>query len=234
MEEVAVSRRSEVREGIRISLPAGLGMFPLGLAFGLLVIQAGLEWWVAPALSIAVYAGSLEFLLVSLIVVSAPLLTVAVTTLLVNFRHVFYAFTFPLKVVRNPIAKLYSAYSLTDEAFAITVAKPDGWTAWRLVSMQIALQIYWVGGGLAGVLIGSLLPAGIEGLDFALCALFITLTLDASRTKKEVPSLLLAASCYAFAAVAFPQAAMFAGLSLFVAVLFIRYVIERARGKAGA
>lgn len=226
-----VSRRSEITTGIRLSFAAGLGLFPLGIAFGLLVIQAGLPWWIAPALSIFGYAGSLELLLVGMIASATPLTTIAVTTLLVNFRHVFYAFSFPLKAVKNPVARTYSMYALTDEAFAVTAAHPHGWTSWRLVSLQIALQSYWVLGGLAGVGIGSLLPEPIEGLEFALCALFITLALDAAKTKKEVPSVILGAASYSFAIIAAPDQALFLGMLIFVLTLVVRYLCGRNRDK---
>src|SRR5699024_6133680 len=71
--EAVVLRRGEIAAGLRASLSAGLGMFPLGIAFGMLVVQAGLPWWVAPALSFTAYAGSLELLLVSMIVTAVPL-----------------------------------------------------------------------------------------------------------------------------------------------------------------
>lgn len=224
-----VSRRSEVAASVRASLAAGLGMFPLGIAFGLLVVQSGLPWWVAPALSIAAFAGSLELLLIGMMVTLTPLATIALTTFLVNFRHIFYAFTFPIKVVKNPLARAYSVYALIDEAYAVTAAKPKGWTSWRLLSMQVAFQFYWVGGGLVGVLIGSLMPVKIEGLEFALCALFVTLTLDACRTRKQVPSLLLAAASFAVAVVATPDSALFVGLILFVVALVVRYLLTRRK-----
>lgn len=221
------SRKAEVAAGVRASLAAGLGMYPIGVAFGLLVVQAGLPWWVAPALSIACFAGSLELLLIGMIVAATPLATVALTAFLVNFRHVFYAFTFPLHVVRNRFARAYSVYTLVDEAYAVTAANPRGWTSWRLVSMQAAFQCYWVGGGLTGVLLGSLLPARIEGLEFALCALFVTLTLDACRSRDGVPSLLLAALSFSIAVVVAPHAALFVGLLLFIATLVVRYLLVR-------
>ncbi|MFT3877444.1 MAG: AzlC family ABC transporter permease [Propioniciclava sp.] len=227
--EATTSRRAEVAAGVKASLAAGLGMFPLGIAFGLLVLQAGLPWWIAPALSVTAYAGSLELLLVGMMVATTPLATIALTTFLVNFRHVFYAFTFPLNVVRNPIARAYSVYALTDESYAVTAAAPREWTSWRLLSTQIAFQAYWVGGGLAGVAIGSLLPQRIEGLEFALCALFVTLTLDACRTKAQVPSLLLAGASFSLAVVATPDSALFTGLLLFVATLAVRYLINGRR-----
>jgi len=224
---VVTSRKAEVAAGVRASLAAGLGMYPIGVAFGLLVIQAGLPWWVAPALSIACFAGSLELLLIGMIVAVTPLATIALTAFLVNFRHIFYAFTFPLHVVRNRFARAYSVYTLVDEAYAVTAANPRGWTSWRLVTMQAAFQCYWVGGGLTGVLLGSMLPARIEGLEFALCALFVTLTLDACRSRDGVPSLLLAALSFSIAVAVTPHAALFVGLLLFIATLVARYLLVR-------
>lgn len=212
-----------------MSAGAGLGMFPLGIAFGLLVVQSGLPWWMAPALSIFGYAGSLELLLIGLITSLTPVATIALTTLLVNFRHVFYAFSFPLATIKNPLAKVYSMYALTDEAYAITAAHPEGWSPWRLIALQASLQAYWVGGGLAGVSLGALLPGPIRGLDFALCALFITLTLDACRTKAQVPSLLLGAASFGVALLLVPNQPLFAGLLGFLLTLLVRYLLAARR-----
>ncbi|MGO2530245.1 MAG: AzlC family ABC transporter permease, partial [Microbacterium gubbeenense] len=176
------------------------------------------------------YAGSLELLLVGLMATGTPLATIALTTLLVNFRHVFYAFSFPIGAVRHPFAKAYSVYALTDEAYAITASHDGRWTSPRLITLQLALQAYWVGGGLAGLLIGSLMTTPIEGLEFALCALFITLTLDACRKWDQVPSLLLAALSFAVAAVAVPDQALFAAMVLFLLLLAGRFLVAKKRG----
>ncbi len=219
-------RRHEVLQGLKLSAPAGMGMFPLGVAFGLLVVQSGLPWWMAPALSIFVYAGSLELLLIALIVAGTPLATIALASLLVNFRHIFYAFNFPLKVLKNPAAKAYAIYALTDETYAVTSAHPQGWTPWRLLSLQIFLQVYWVGGGLVGVAVGAFIPQQLVGLEFALCALFITLTLDAWRTRRQTPSALLAGISYTTALLLTPDTALFTGLILFVLTLVVRYLFH--------
>ncbi|MDO5618496.1 AzlC family ABC transporter permease [Kocuria sp.] len=227
------STGQEVRRGISLSLAAGLGLFPLGLAFGLLVQQAGLPWWVAPAMSIAGFAGSLELLMVGLISTGTPLATIALTTFLVNFRHVFYAFSFPLRVVRHPLARFYSVYAMIDEAYAVTAANPGSWTGPRLLAMQISFQLYWITGGLLGVAAGSLLPAPIQGLEFALCALFITLTLDALRSREHVPSLILAGLSFTVAYLVVPESALFVALLIFVLLLVLRFVIAVRRGRFG-
>lgn len=224
------NRKDEIFAGISASFSAGLGLFPLGIAFGLLVAQSGLPLWAGPALSIFGYAGSLELLLVGLMASATPLATIALTTLLVNFRHVFYAFSFPIGAVRNPLAKAYSVYALTDEAYAITASHSDTWTSYRLIALQVSLQLYWVCGGLVGLFVGSLLTAPIEGLEFSLCALFITLTLDACRKWDQVPSLLLAALSFAVAVVVVPGQALFAAMVIFLVLLAVRFVVARRRG----
>lgn len=235
MEEVetgardVLSRRSEVGEGLRLSLAAGLGMFPLGIAFGLLVVQAGLPWWVAPALSVAGFAGSLELLLIGMIVDLQPLWVIALTTFLVNFRHVFYAFSFPMRVIRSRGARVYSVYALIDEAYAVTAASPGSWSGPRLLALQLAFQSYWVGGGLVGVAVANFLPGPIQGLEFALCALFITLTLDACRSRREIPSLVLAGLSFAVASLLTPGSSLFLGMVGFVLLLAARYVFSRTR-----
>lgn len=226
-----ILRRHAILTGLRSSMAAGLGLFPLGIAFGLLVVNSGLSWWVAPALSMAVFAGSMELLLVGLLVAVTPLATIALTTFLVNFRHVFYAFSFPVHVVRNRWARAYSVYALIDEAYAITNARPSGWTSWSLVSMQVALQGYWLVGGIVGVLTARLIDAPIEGLGFALCALFITLALDACRTRAQVPPVILAGLSFTVALLVAPGSALFVGLVLFVAGLLSHHVVSRLRGR---
>lgn len=217
------TQQGDAAQALELSAPAGLGMFPLGIAFGLLVLQAGLPWWLAPALSIFVYAGSLELLLVSLIAAGTPLLTIALTSLLVNFRHVFYAFSFPLHKIKSPWAKAYAVYALTDETYAITTAHPRGWTAKKLIYLQLFLQIYWVSGGLVGVAVGNLLPAALVGLEFALCALFIALTLEAWRTKEQIPSALLAGVSFTVGLVLNPDSPLFLALILFASTLVLRF-----------
>ncbi|MEU6551020.1 AzlC family ABC transporter permease [Streptomyces sp. NPDC046915] len=222
--EATATRRTRISQGVRDSFSAGLGIFPLGIALGLLIIQAGLPWWLAPALSLAAFAGSLELLLVGMMATVTPLAAVALTVLVVNFRHVFYAFSFPLHLVRHPVAKAYAVYAMIDEAYAVNTALPEHErSAARLLAMQISCEAYWVGGGLVGVALGAALPAPVKGLEFALCALFTVLTLDAFRSREELPSLLLAGVSVTVALVLTPGIAMFTALLMFVGLLLTRH-----------
>ena len=222
--------RQQVIAGIRDSFSAGLGIFPLGIALGLLVIQAGLPWWLAPALSLSAFAGSLELLLVGMIAAAVPLAAIALTTLVVNFRHVFYAFSFPLHLVRNRFAKAYAVYAMIDEAYAVSASLPPAQrSAPRLLAMQIACQTYWIGGGFVGVAVGAALPAPIKGLEFSLCALFTVLVLDAFRSRREIAPALLAAASVSVALVLTPKVALFTALLLFVALLVAHQALGARR-----
>lgn len=230
-----VAWRSQVALGVRDSLGVGIGIFPLGVALGVLVVQAGLPMWVAPALSIVIFAGSVELLLVSMLAAGAPLLTIAVTVFAVNFRHVFYALSFPLSQVKRGFPRAYSVYALIDEAYATYVLLPARQlTSARILSGQIMMQLYWVGGGLIGLAIARALPAPIEGFEFALAATFTVMTVDAVRSRRQVPSALLAALAAAIAIAAFPDSTMLAALILFAALLAVRYAVEARRGRPDA
>lgn len=219
--------RYEILEGLRITAPVAAGYIPLGLAYGVLVIQLGLPWWMAPALSLAAYSGSAELLVVTLAAQNTPLAVIAVTMLLVNFRLLFFAFSFPLHAIDGRFARLFSMYGLVDEAYALTAARPNGWTKPRLLAMQVTFHLTWLLSGLVGVLAGSLIPTQIAGLDFALTALFITLTLDSARTRRELPSILLAGASFAVAMVVAPGQHLIVALLLFVACLSVRHLLHR-------
>lgn len=226
--------RSEALKGIKDSLGVGIAIFPLGMALGVLVVQAGLPMWVAPALSIVIFAGSVELLLVSMLAAGAPLLTIAVTVFAVNFRHVFYALSFPITRVTPGIARAYSVYGLVDEAYATYALIPaEKLTSARIVAGQITMQFYWVGGGLLGLVIARSLPEPIEGFEFALAATFTVMTLDAVRSQREVPSALLAALSVAVAIAAFPEATMLAALLIFASLLAVRYALTARRNTEG-
>src|SRR5690349_24900792 len=84
-----------LRTARKDSAAVGLACLPMGLAFGVLVAHSSLAWWWASVFATVVFAGSLEFLLLGLVTGGASLASIALAALLVNFRHVFYALSFP-------------------------------------------------------------------------------------------------------------------------------------------
>jgi 4-azaleucine resistance transporter AzlC len=220
--------RADLLGALQDSSSVGLAMFPLGIAFGLLVVHAGLDWWWATAFSALIYAGSLEFLLIGLAVAVTPLAQVAVTTLLVNFRHVFYALSFPLHRVRGPWGKLYGTFALTDEAYALSTGEAARtWTGRRILLLQLLFHAYWVSAATAGALFGALLPMRLEGLDFALTALFVVLAIDAYRVRRDVPVPVLAVLCAVVALAFFPGQLLLVAFGLFCGCLLVHHLHAR-------
>ncbi|MER6975005.1 AzlC family ABC transporter permease [Nocardioides sp. NPDC000445] len=226
--------REEVAAGWRTVLPACVAVVPLGLALGVLVVQSGLAWWWAPVLGAVVFAGSMEFLLVGLLAAAAPLAQIAVSTLLVNFRHVFYAITFPMHRVRGRGWKAYSTFALTDEAYALT-ATPEAaeWSRTRIISIQAFFHLAWVLCVAAGAGLGSLIPPQVVGLDFAVTALFVVLGMEAYKVRRSVPVSALALGCAIVAALISRDNMLLIAMGMFCAALVCSYVLAARRSRRG-
>lgn len=223
-----------IRGGIVEAWPVGLGLIPLGLAFGVLVTQTGFEWWWTPLFSIIVYAGSMEFLAIGLVMAHTGLLGSAVTAFMVNFRHIFYGLTSPRDVIGakpggsrilRGLGRAYSTYALTDESYAIASARPAGappLTGARLLSIQVFCQFMWVISGIAGALSGRALPDGLVGFEFALTALFTVLAIDAFRVNRDWSLPASAVACVGVGWLVNPGQMLVIGLVLYFAVLLAR------------
>lgn len=227
-------RRSlEIRAGVADSWAVGLGLIPLGLAFGVVLTQGGFDWWWAPIFSTVIYAGSMEFLAIGLIAAVTPLASVAAATLLVNFRHVFYGLSFPLHRIRSRLGRLYGVYALTDESYAIVAPKArEQLTGTRILTVQVLCQLMWVVSGTVGALIGAVLPEGLSGLEFALTALFAVLAIDAFRANRDVPAPVIALVCGLVALLVAKDQMLVIGLGLFVVCLFARFVYRNKVARA--
>ncbi|NGN94415.1 branched-chain amino acid ABC transporter permease [Nocardioides sp. KC13] len=220
----------EVLAGWRAVLPACVAVVPLGLALGVLVVHSGLAWWWAPVLGAIVFAGTMEFLLVGLLAAAAPLAQIAVSALLVNFRHVFYAISFPLHRVHGAGWKAYSTFALTDEAYALTVTPESaGWSRARIIAIQAFFHAAWVICVAAGAGLGSLIPPQVVGLEFAVTALFVVLGLEAYKVRRSLPIPVLALGCAIVAALISRENMLLIAMGMFVAAIVASYVLTARR-----
>jgi 4-azaleucine resistance transporter AzlC len=210
-------------------LPVGFAVAAMGLAFGVLVTRSGLPWWWATIFATVIFAGSLEFLLLGLVTALAPLGQVAAAAFLVNFRHVFYAMSFPLHRVPGVAAKAYSTFALTDEAYALT-ARPEAqtWSRARILGLQAFVHGFWAGSVTLGALGGALIPPDVKGLDFAVTALFLVLGIDAFRARRDVPAAVVAVACALVAHLVFGEQMLVAAMAMFTLFLLARYAVRRA------
>lgn len=179
--------RQTVRFAFYKTIPVLLGYLFLGLAFGLLLQEAGYSFWWALLSSGIVYAGSIQFVLVEFLSGGTGLLTVAVMTLLINSRHAFYGLSFVEKF-RKMKTYPYMIFSLTDETYSLlcSLKVPEGIDEKKAMFL-IALfdQLYWVAGSVLGAALGQVLPFDMTGIDFAMTALFVTIFVDQWREAKS-------------------------------------------------
>ena len=209
--------------GLGLAVPVALGLVPIGLALGVVVVHAGLAWWWATVFASVVYAGSLEFLLVGMAVTGVPLPQVAMSSFLVNSRHAFYALSFPLHDVKGRFGRMYSTFALTDEAYAVTTSPgAEHWSSRRILGVQLLFHACWVGAATVGALAASVLPLDrLAGVEFALTALFIVLAIDAYRNRPDRTTVLAAVGCAVGALVLVGQVLPL-GFAAFAAVQVVR------------
>lgn len=168
----------------RRSLPILISFFPVGLAYGLLMQNAGYNFLWTGACSLFVLAGSLQFLMVSFFAEGTPLATVAVMSLLLNSRHVFYGLSFVEKFRSFGPWRWFLIYSLCDENYSLHCAyRPEEGVIekWAYVLTAALVTFYWLVLPMLGTLIGNLITFDTTGIDFALTALFVVILLDQLR-----------------------------------------------------
>ena len=162
------------------SIPILIGFFPVGIAYGLLMQQAGYNFLWSGACSLFVLAGSLQFLMVTFFAGGMSLATVAVLALLLNSRHIFYGLSFIDKFRSFGPWRWFLIYSLCDENYSLHCSHdfgPDVNEKWAYVLTAAFVTFYWVALSMLGGLVGSLIPFDTTGIDFALTALFTVIVL---------------------------------------------------------
>lgn len=208
-------RKKEFLFAFGQTIPVLLGYLFLGIAFGLMLQDAGYSYIWAFFTSVLVYAGSMQFLLVTLLSGGAGLLTTVIMTLFINGRHIFYGLTFIEKFKTMGKAYPYMVFSLTDETYSVLCslkiperrietksasntelmsAEADkGYMDEKRVSFYIAAldHSYWILGSVLGAVIGQLITFDTTGIDFSMTALFVVIVVNQwLENKNHFPALI--------------------------------------------
>lgn len=145
-------------------------------------------------MSLFIYAGSMQYVGVSLLTGDAGILTTAMTTLLVNARHLFYGISMVDAYKGAGKKKPYLIFALTDETYSLVsqTEPPEGMSRHSYCFLVSFLdQCYWVAGTALGALAGSVLPVNLEGIDFVLTALFVSIFVEQwLSTKEHLPAVI--------------------------------------------
>ena len=171
------------------TVPVLTGYLFLGAGFGILLSEKtglGIGW--AAAMALFIFAGSGQYLAVSLIADHASLLSTAIATFLINARHIFYGISLIDTYKGTGKKKPYMIFGLTDETYSLVTQNepPEGMTR-HTYCFWVTLfnQIYWLIGCSLGNLLSKLLPIRFEGVEFVLTALFVTMFIEQWRSHKN-------------------------------------------------
>lgn len=175
------------------TVPVMTGYVFLGFGFGIVMHQSGYGGFWPIVMSLFIYAGSMQYMAVSLLTGGASLLTTALTTVVVNARHLFYGISMVDAYKGTGRKKPYLIFTLTDETYSLVSRKqaPEG-IGFHRYCMLVSFfdHCYWVGGTALGALAGHLLPFNFEGIEFVLTALFVTIFVEQwLSTKNHFPAI---------------------------------------------
>ena len=177
-EEINV-RREDIRKAFIASVPVMAGYIVLGAGFGIVLETKGLGLIWAVAMSVFIYAGSMQYVAIELITGGASLITTALTTLMVNARHLFYGISMVDKYKGAGKKKPYLIFALTDETYSLVCSdetvKDVNNKYLYYFTVSLLNHIYWITGTVIGSLSGRMINFSTEGIDFALTALFVTI-----------------------------------------------------------
>lgn len=186
--------KNTIKKAFLATIPVMTGYLVLGFGFGILLNANGYGVLLALAMSSFIYAGSMQYVAVGLLSGGASLVTVALTTLMVNARHLFYGISMLDKYKNTGKSKPYLIFALTDETYSLLCGDqpgiPESQRKHYYFWVSLLNHSYWILGSVLGALVGSLVSFNSQGIDFALTALFVTIFVEQwLGTKKHFPAI---------------------------------------------
>ena len=167
-----------MKDGVAAAWPICLGYAPIGMAFGVLAQKAGLTPAEIGLMSLLVFAGSSQFIAVSMLSGGAAAISIVLTTFTVNLRHLLMSSSLAVHLRRLNAGwlSLY-AYGVTDESFALNMTRfrEASWDWRRALVLNHTANLAWIASTIIGGYGGRFIPAGAFGIDYALPAMFICL-----------------------------------------------------------
>ncbi len=175
------------------SVPVMAGYIVLGIGFGILLRNAGYGVLWAFAMSVFIFAGSMQYVGIGLLTGGASVITTIITTIMVNARHLFYSISMIDKYKDSGKYKPYLIFALTDETYSL-LCEDEGPSKETLDRYRFFVSLfnhcYWIAGSVIGSLLGSVLPFSTEGIEFSMTALFIaSFTEQWLTSKNHIPAL---------------------------------------------
>lgn len=178
-------QKNQFKRALHATKPVIFCYIPLGIAFGMLFDTMLGHWYLAPLMSLFVFAGAAQFISIPMIANHQALSTILLMTLMVNLRHLFYGISFVKKYQYPWYQQMYMIFGLTDESFSILSAEDKPHDAKFCFHVTWISHAYWIFGTIIGALAGLYTNVAIGTLKFTLCMLFTIMLVESMRESKR-------------------------------------------------
>ncbi len=176
------------------TIPIMTGFLFLGASYGIYMNVSGFEFWYPMITSMLIFAGSVEFVTVNLLLGAFNPLQAFLLALMINARHIFYGISMLDKYRGTGLKKFYLIYGMCDESFSVnyTAKIPeDVDKGWFMFFVNLLNQIYWVAGATIGGILGGVITFNTNGIEFVMTAMFVVIFLEQwLKEKNHIPSIL--------------------------------------------
>ena len=223
-----------IRQAFYKSIPVLAGYVVLGIGFGILMRNAGYGVLWAFAMSVFIYAGSMQYVGVGLLAGGASVLTTALTTFMVNARHLFYSISMIDRYKGAGRYKPYLIFALTDETYALVCnGAPEGTDEKAYYLLVTAMDhCWWVTGSVLGSLIGSVLTINTKGIDFAMTAFFVTIFTEQLITIPDRIPAAIGVGASVLCLVIFGPSGFLIPAMVLISALLFAYSLKAGKGDA--
>ncbi|MBS6518965.1 MAG: AzlC family ABC transporter permease [Clostridium sp.] len=198
MSSCGADKKRELRKAARCAFPCTLpilaGFLFLGITYGIYMNVSGFSFWYPLFMSMTIFAGSVEFVAVNLLLGAFNPIQALLMTLMLNARHLFYGISMLERYRGTGFKKLFLIFGMCDESFSInyTAEIPeDVDRGWFMFFVTLFNYLYWVSGATLGGIFGSLIRFNTEGLDFVMTAMFAVIFIEQWMKEKRHTGALL-------------------------------------------
>ena len=188
------ARLAALRAAFPYTIPIMAGYVFLGMTYGVYMVQSGFDFWYPMLTSVVVFGGSLEFMIVTLLLSPFNPIQAFMVALMIQARHLFYGVTMLERYRNVGRKKPYMIFGLSDETFSIVCsvdAPGEVSRSWFMFFVTLLDQCYWICGCTLGALFGMLIRFNTQGLDFSMTALFVVIFVEQWKKDRQHISAML-------------------------------------------
>jgi len=223
-------KKKAFKAALPYTLPICAGFLFLGMSYGFLMRSKGFSFFYPLLMSLFIFAGSMEFVTVNLLLSAFQPLHAFFLALMVNARHLFYGISMLEKYKNTGWKKPYLIFGMCDESFTINCAvtpPEDVDRGWFMFFVTLLNHIYWVSGAVLGALLGSVIRFDTTGIEFVMTALFVVMFMNQWEETNQHRSALTGVGCSLLCLLVFGSESFIVPA---MALIILCFLLDRKRG----